>query len=204
VVRSADSPAGAMPGSIALDADFTRARLEAALPDHPVLHVASHFQFSPGSEQQSYLVLGDGSRMTLAELREMDFTSTELLTLSACETASGGGRNERGSEVEGLGAALQAAGARTVLATLWPVADASTALLMQRFYAARTQDRRGGAQSLREAQLALLSGATGSAPAGAERGARNTAAPANAAGAAPAGHAHPFFWAPFVLMGNWL
>ena len=145
-----------------------------------MLHLASHFVFKPGTETDSYLLLGDGGRLSLRDLREagFNFRNIDLLTLSACETAIGGGADANGREVEGLGALAQQRGARAVMATLWPVADASTGLLMQHFY--RLRVGAGGvskAEALRQAQLLLLRGQP---------------------------YAHPFFWAPFILMGNWL
>jgi CHAT domain-containing protein/Tfp pilus assembly protein PilF len=218
IVRTSASPKGALPGQISLDPLFTKARFEQALPKFPVLHVASHFQFTPGSEYLSYLVMGDGTRLSLADLKDLDFTGVQLLTLSACDTASGGGRNERGSEVEGLGAAVQLAGAKAVLATLWPVADESTAVLMQRFYELRSKDTASTAVAIQQAQLEMLQGkgAAGAAGPDVARGAaavKNTAEPTPAAGlpklrpymADPdKPFAHPYFWAPFILMGNWL
>ena len=189
-------------------------RFEQSLPRFPVLHVASHFQFTPGSEYLSYLVLGDGSRLSLADLNEMDFNGVQLLTLSACDTATGGGRNERGSEVEGLGAAVQLAGAKAVLASLWQVSDTSTAQLMRRFYELRTRDNTlTTAQALRQAQLDMLRGTSVEKKPAAGDTTKRAALPVLGPGeaeakpfAADAAHpfAHPYFWAPFILMGNWL
>ncbi|NJS37183.1 MAG: CHAT domain-containing protein, partial [Brachymonas sp.] len=50
-------------------------------PNFPVLHVASHFQFTPGSEHQSYLVMGDSSKLSLADLKDMDFTERSVAHL---------------------------------------------------------------------------------------------------------------------------
>ncbi len=217
-------------GEVILDEAFTRERLEEAIEDAPVIHVASHFVFKSGSERGSFLLLGTGESLGLERLKELEFTRTELLALSACETALGGGANELGSEVEGFGAMAQNRGAKAVLATLWQVADQSTAQLMQRFYALRGRDlQMTKAQALQGAQLALLRGPASLAAAvptsGASPGARTVGAEAGAAdsigarglgradagadrraapGTAAAPYAHPFFWAPFVLMGNWL
>jgi CHAT domain-containing protein len=201
-----------LPGQMALDERFTLSQLQSVL-DNPVLHIASHFRFVPGSDA-SFLLLGDGSHLTLRDIRArgIRFNRVDLLTLSACETAVGGGHNENGLEVEGLGVLAQKQGARAVLATLWPVADASTGLLMQRFYQLRRKDGTTKVEALRQAQLALLRGAAGDAenpPAATERGAaRATPAASPAAPAFPADparrYAHPYFWAPFILMGNWL
>jgi CHAT domain-containing protein len=166
---------------------------------YPLVHIASHFAFKPGDETDSSLLLGDGRLLTLAQIKSATnlFGGVDLLTLSACDTASGGAATD-GREVEGFGVLAQRQGAKAVLATLWPVADASTRRLMEEFYRLRG----GGegmtkAEALRRAQLGLLrGGADAQAPAGERRG-------LSVGGAAPAKFAHPYFWAPFILIGNW-
>lgn len=189
VVRTAESPDGALPGLIHLDAAFDRRSLELAVArSTPVVHIASHFQFSPGDQGNTFLLLGDGTHMTLQELAALDFQGIDLLTLSACDTAMGGGLDETGAEIEGLATAVQRQGAESVLATLWPVADDSTALLMQRFYRRQSTSATGKAEALRWAQLSLLN---------------QDDAPANGPVRSRRRYGHPFFWAPFVLSGNW-
>lgn len=189
VVRTPDSPDGALPGTIHLDGEFNRHSLELAVArSTPVVHIASHFQFSPGDQGNTFLLLGDGTHMTLRELAVLDFQGIDLLTLSACDTAMGGGLDESGAEIEGLATAVQRQGAETVLATLWPVADDSTALLMQRFYRRQSTRATGKSEALRWAQLSLLN---------------QTDAPGNANARPRRRYDHPFFWAPFVLSGNW-
>lgn len=170
-------------GETILNRQFTASALKRALTrDFSAVHLASHFAFRPGNETASFLLLGDGSRLTLRELREGDyrFDSLDLLTLSACETAIAGGREADGREVEGFGVLAQKKGAKGVLATLWPIADESTARLMQDFYRLREKEGLPKAEALRRAQIALMNRAEGS---------RRP-------------YAHPFFWAPFLLMGN--
>lgn len=200
-----------LPGQTFIDERFTLATLQQNL-DAPVLHIASHFQFVEGSDD-SFLLLGDGSRLTLRQVRSSlpRFSNVDLLTLSACDTATGGGLRENGLEVEGLGVLAQQRGAKAVLATLWPVADASTGELMQSFYRSRQGQGLNKAEALRAAQLAMLGGSAGEGEgAGVSRGARPAdeagprAPPVRAAVAAAAPFSHPYFWAPFVLMGNWL
>jgi CHAT domain-containing protein len=206
---------GVLAGKVMLDGAFTENALRDGLDrSYPVIHIASHFQFTSGSMQDSFLLLGDGSHFSLAQIKtKLNFNSVELLTLSACETAVGDDSDSHnGVEVEGLGAIAQQAGAKAVLATLWPVADASTAALMQALYQAHKTDHLDKADALRQAQLALLKGrASVQLSSSAERGlARRVSNDASAQGlghfvpnpAAP--YAHPFFWAPFILMGNWL
>ena len=184
IVHVAGGTKGVLPGTISLDRDFDRPHLEAALRgQRRVVHIGSHFVLSTtGGEDSSYLLLGDGSHLSLDQIATLDFSGVEQLTLSACNTANGGGKDENGIEVEGMASVVATQGAASVLAALWPVSDQSTASLMRAFYQGRSEG--GGqtrAQALRQAQLELLHG-------------DGTAAP----------YAHPFFWAPFVIMGNWL
>ena len=176
--NATDMP-GVMPGEVHLDEQFTARRLvEVSRGGFGLMHLASHFRFSPGTEANSFLLLGDGQQLTLGEMRQKNlrFDQTDLLTLSACETGLGGGRDERGQEIEGFGVLAQQQGAKAVLATLWAVADQSTALLMADTYRLRQTQGLTKIEALRQAQLTLQ---------------RQTP------------YAHPFYWAPFILMGNW-
>ncbi len=177
-------------GDAYLNTQFSRARLLEALgtagkAPYNVLHVASHFVLQSGLPAESRLYLGDRSRLTLADIARdnLQFGNFELVTFSACETARGGGRDAFGQEMESLGAKTQNQGARAVMATLWKVNDLSTSRFMQRFYAARGEARLNKAEALREVQLAMIEGRLRRAPDQDWRA--------------------PFFWAPFVLMGNW-
>ena len=176
IVQTEPGGEGIYPGEISLDEAFTEERLANALETHEAVHIASHFVLNPAQGFSSHLLLGAGAPLTLDRLRDpsFDFRSVELITLSACETAVGGG-SANGREFEGFGAMVQQRGAKAVIASLWAVADHSTALLMTAFY----RERHSGlskAVSLQRAQRALLGGL----------------------------YAHPYYWAPFVLMGNWL
>jgi CHAT domain-containing protein len=202
---------GILAGKVMLDQAFTESTLRDGLDQsYPIIHIASHFQFTPGSMDDSFLLLGDGNHLTLGQIKtKLNFSSVELLTLSACETALGDdSTSHHGVEVEGLGAIAQQAGAKAVLATLWPVADASTAALMRALYQAHKVDRLDKADALRQAQLALLKGSARLDDAsGAQRGltrADATPTTGNFKVNPNAPYAHPFYWAPFILMGNWL
>ena len=171
---------GVLPGEVHLDEAFTAVRLkDVSQRSFQLLHVASHFRFSPGTEVNSFLLLGDGQQLTLGDIRTQNyrFDNVDLLTLSACDTGLGGGRDSQGREIEGFGVIAQQQGAKAVLATLWPVADQSTATLMAEMYHRRQEQKLTKTEALRVAQLSLLSQSR---------------------------YAHPFYWAPFILMGNWL
>jgi len=212
IITTMPGDGGVLAGEIKLDDRFTEQSMRDTLHKrYPVIHIASHFRFQPGDDAKSFLLLGDGGHLTLAELKTWAnlFGGVQLLTLSACNTGVGDG-----AEVEGFGALAQIQGAKAVVASLWPVADASTSRLMQEFY--RIRESPAGVtklEALREAQLALLRGAVQIEPAQersrgvvvnqASSGAARPEAPSFPI-SARAPYAHPYYWAPFFLMGNWL
>ena len=170
---------GASQSVVYLDDQFTATKLkEVGQRDFQLMHISSHFSISPGTEVNSFLLLGDGQRLTLGDIRTQNyrFDNVDLLTLSACDTGLGGGRDANGREIEGLGVIAQQQGAKGVLATLWPVADGSTAKLMADMYQRRQSRGLSKIEALRQAQLALMSEPR---------------------------YSHPFYWAPFILLGNW-
>src|SRR5262249_7581386 len=207
---------GVLPGVVKLDEQFTENAMLAELRKrHKVVHIASHFQFAPGNETSSALLLGDGSFLSLAQIKSLPnvFGGVDLLTLSACNTATGGS-GANGKEVEGFGVLAQRQGAKAVVASLWPVFDTSTKVLMQDFYRLREANHYiTKAEALQQAQLRLLRGEA-------------TVEVTNARAETPdrrivheeepvaAGKprftvdprrpfAHPYYWAPFILIGNW-
>jgi CHAT domain-containing protein len=110
--------------------------------------------------------------LTAREIAGIDLRGTQLIVLSACD--SGVGEVDRSEGIYGLRRALAIAGAQTQVVSLWKIDDAATSQLMDRYYG---QLRRGAGRSeaLRQAQLDLLHDGQ---------------------------HAHPFYWAAFVLIGD--
>jgi CHAT domain-containing protein len=100
--------------------------------------------------------------------------SADLTVLSACQTALG--REIRGEGLVGLTRSFMYAGVPRVVATLWKIDDAATAELMRAFYRALLKEGRGPAAALRAAQLELARTPAWSAP---------------------------YYWAGFVLQGDW-
>jgi CHAT domain-containing protein len=200
-------------GEVHFDEAFTEQALQSGLAQkYPVLHIASHFKFSAGTEADSFLLLGDGSKLSLQDVRRRyRFAGVDLLTLSACETAFGGGEDANGREVDGFATLAQMRGAKAVLATLWPVADDSTSQLMQALYVARDRQKLSKAAALRHSQLGLLNGTSKIAAEPGQEAWRSLARARTGSSAVgtftrdPARpYAHPYYWAPFILMGNWL
>jgi CHAT domain-containing protein len=140
-------------------------------PRYRYLHFAAHAQVSDRHPEETQLSLAGGG-LGLAAIRRLRLQS-DLVTLSACETALG--RRVRGEGVIGLSHAFLAAGARGVLVTLWRIADRSAADFMRDFY----QELHAGS-SAADALLAVR---------------RRWVAAGGA-------RAHPAHWAPFVLVGG--
>lgn len=199
---------GELRGLPMLDNAFTEESFKDALKKRPqLLHVASHFKFVPGNETDSFLLLGNGDALSLADLRKtrgLRFGGVDLLTLSACETAKGG--DAEGDEVESFGAIAQMNGASAVMATLWPIADEPSGRLMADFYAGLVNDGLDKAMALRRAQIAMLRGVAVKDVSLASRGAADAGGEeaADAPAAAAVTTRHPYYWSPYILMGNWL
>ncbi|MEM6252573.1 MAG: CHAT domain-containing protein [Cyanobacteria bacterium P01_D01_bin.156] len=162
-----------------LNSEFTRDAIAERLRSEPIdaVHLATHGQFS-SDFNQTYFLTWDGviNIRELSELlrqrEEASNKSIELLTLSACETATG---DERATL--GLAGLAVRSGARTTVATLWPIKDNVAAQLMTNFYQALQQPDTSKAEALRQAQIRLI---------------RET------------NFDDPFFWSAYVLIGNWL
>jgi len=187
VRRGADDRDGALPGEVHLDAAFTEKRLRDVLDrNFPVLHIASHFNLNIGKDTDSFLLLGDGGHLSLADIgaKRFEWGGLDLLALSACNTGMGlASANADGTEVEGMGVTVMKQGARSVLATLWQVSDQSTADFMQRLYASQAASPISKAKAIQQIQRAFIQAEKSDLP---------------------DYYAHPFHWAPFILMGNWL
>jgi len=227
---------GIFDGDIVADLKFTRSAMLSSLKQRrPLVHISSHFEFSPGDEERSFLLLGDGTVFPVSEMKKYPdlFNGVELLTLSACETGAQWA-NSDGREVDGFAELVQRQGAASVMATLWKVRDDSSYWLLRDFYQ-RKQDpkKETKAEALRQAQMALIRGESKIVPlAGSinktrKRSARSTIVKVlqgeeeyprvnedgvvfvQAKYAKPyhrnlsKRYAHPYFWAPFVLFGNW-
>ncbi len=201
---------GVLTGRKLLDETFTLANFESELGRYPVIHIASHFKLTPGDDKNSFLLLGGGSdrRFTVEKLRGEPLTDVELIVLSACNTATPGGAKTNGVEIEGFGSIAQKEGAKAVMATLWSVADSSTKDFMVEFYRLYGNEGRSKAEAMRLSQLKLMYGKYSAQEAADKHRADAFVAPAD--GSLPkfipdpkAPFAHPFYWSPFILIGNW-
>lgn len=166
-------------GEIFLEQDATPARLRESARTCRVVHLAAHGDFRPDNPLFSGLALSGGWLTTL-DIFNLRLDAS-LVTLSACQTGRStiGG----GDELLGLMRALLYAGAASLVLTLWTVEDRSTAHLMEQFYLGLAAGRTKGA-ALRNAQLAFV---------------RHEDLALDAESKA---FLHPYFWAPFFLVGD--
>jgi len=158
--------------------EATLARLRELAGRSPLLHLATHALFRRDNPMFSALQLSGGEWLRVMDLYTLRLDGA-LVTLSGCET---GRHRLRGGDLLGLSRGFLCAGASALVVSLWPVADISTALLMERFYA-RLASGETASSALRKAQLALRRYEE-------ERDGRRIRP-----------YSHPFFWAPFCLLG---
>jgi len=172
-LEEAKSLARRLGGNCYLEGQATIARLIEEAPGSPVIHLATHGQSRLDSPNFSSVLLADG-QLNAIDVFSLNLQGCELVTLSGCETGlalSGGG-----DEQLGLGRAFLAAGATSLVMSLWPVEDNATKELMHIFYQHLLQGE-SKVQALRIAQSSLL-----------DRASSN--------------YTHPYFWASFRLVGD--
>ena len=179
VVGEVEEISQLIPSFQLLNAQLTRTTLTTRLSERSVniVHLATHGQFSSEFDDTFFLIWDDVININeLSEILRNRETSQgvaiELLTLSACETATSDDR-----AVLGLAGLAVRSGARSTIATLWPIRDNVAKQLMTAFYRYLTQPGTSKAEALRQAQLDILHSDY---------------------------FADPFFWSAYVLIGNWL
>jgi CHAT domain-containing protein len=175
-----------------------------------IVHIASHFVLEAGAGDEPFLMMGGDNtgsasgfewNLSAMENSSVAFHGTRLLTLSACSTAKDY-KSRNGFEMDSLGMVAQQKDAEAVLATLWDVNDLSTSHIMSDFYDRWMKNpAQGKAEALRQAQIAFLRGTASAA--GAKTGRGFETADQSAAPISGLGYAHPYYWAPFVLIGNY-
>lgn len=154
-----------------------------------VVHLATHGQFSSNPEET--VIETSTQPINLKELEKLlqdkntsRASQIKLLVLSACDAAQGDRR-----AVLGLAGVALRSGVSSAIAPLWLVKDSATAPVMIEFYRLLQQEQTNKAEALRQAQLALLQ----------NRFPRLPDVPT-----LPDDYSHPAYWAPYVLVGNWL
>ena len=176
--REVQELAQQFPGArLFFNAEANKTNFRANAPASPIVHIAAHAVADTLDPLHSKVLLADEdgkpNYLEAKDVLGMDLGGVALLALSACE--SGLGRVENGDEVLGFTRSFLSAGTSTLLASLWPVSDAATEKLMTTLYAdlARGEEVQ---DAMRDAQRAVMANPETS---------------------------HPFYWAPFNLIGNW-
>lgn len=162
---------------VLLDRSFTDAKLQQEVVDIPfsVVHLATHGQFSSKAEDTFVLTWNDHLKVKdLEQLLQQRELRTPIELLVLSACQTAKG-NDRAAL--GMAGVAVRSGARSTIATLWSVQDQSTAELMATFYQKLTQPNTFRAEALQQAQLSLLHNPQ---------------------------YQHPYYWSPFVLLGNWL
>lgn len=162
---------------VLLNNNFTKTNLAEGLVERPIsiIHLATHGQFS--SKLDDTFILTWNNRLSIKELEGV--LQQRELQMPIEMLILSACQTAKGDDRAALGMAGVAvrSGARSTLASLWSVEDFSTADLMTEFYRQLGLSKQSRAESLRRAQLSLL---------------------------ASSDYHHPYYWAPFVLIGNWL
>jgi CHAT domain-containing protein len=167
-----------MPGQVLINQAFTDANLQTAVQNQrfSIVHLATHGQFSSQLEQT--FILTWNQQLDIEQLngllRPLGERATPVDLLVLSACETAAGDRRSGLGLAGLAVR---AGASSTLASLWLVNDEAAANLIQAFYQFLSQPQVTKAQALRQAQLSLLKNPR---------------------------YRHPNYWAPFVLVGNWL
>jgi CHAT domain-containing protein len=184
--------------------EATKTSVKRQSPKYDLLHLSTHGEMIESDPLRSNLRFapsaGDDGRLTVNEIFDMEIKAN-LVTLSACETALVKGEEgdfPRGDDLVGLSRAFIHAGAPSVVASLWKVSDDSTVELMRAFY--RNLRSMTKAEALQKAQIDLMEL---SIRFHVERGPGGTTRSIDDQPDIAIDCSHPFFWAPFILVGDW-
>lgn len=163
-----------------LNNSFTPQATIPHLNEYNIVHLATHAVFTTGAPEDSFILFGNGDRVTLRDVETWSLPNVDLMVLSACQTASGG-QLGNGEEILGFGYQMQLTGAKATVASLWSVDDRGTQILMNAFYATLKKGNVSPSEALHQAQNSLITNA-----------------------ATQPRLKHPYYWAPFILIGNGL
>ncbi|MFQ4142876.1 CHAT domain-containing protein [Chlorogloeopsis sp. ULAP02] len=167
-------------GKLFLNENFTRDRLYAEIRQgvYPIIHIATHGEFSFIPED-TFLVTGDHDKLSVTDLYNM-IHNTASSHNSVDLLVLSACETARGGNTTNLGLASIAvlAGVKSSLASLWAVNDAATVTLITKFYEYWHHLGLSKAEALQKAQQDLI--------------------------ALGKKYAHPYYWAPFIISGNWL
>lgn len=177
VARESTQIASELTTLVFLDRKFTKQNLQESIQESPfpLVHLATHGRFS-SKLSDTFLLMWD-DRLTIEGLRTLLKSRSDKTPIELLVLSACETAEGDQRATLGLAGLAVRSGARSTLATLWAVNDNSTADLMTEFYRSLSHQNLSKAESLRQAQLKLLKNPT---------------------------YQHPYYWSPFILIGNWL
>lgn len=190
--------------SLYLKEKATKERVKRLSGNYSIIHFASHGELNPVSPLFSSIRLAESEdedgRLEVHEIFNLNLENTSLVTLSACKT--GLGKLSKGDELIGLTRGFIYAGTPSIVASLWNVNDQSTSELMGLFY--KNLKTHSKVESLRMAQIEMIRGDVGK---GIVRGVggitTSKVGGTKHVASITVDGSHPYFWAPFILLGDW-
>jgi CHAT domain-containing protein/Tfp pilus assembly protein PilF len=208
IVKTTQTPTAAFSGDRYLNTQFTFNTLKTNLKNHNILHIATHGLLDSGNIDNSHLLTSQGEKIDKTKiqlLNDYGLTNIHLVILSACNTGTGG-KNSDNLEIAGISHYFMTNGAKSVIASLWQVNDLSTALFMQQFYGHLAQGE-SKVQAMQQVQQDSINGkltATTATTQIKRNGELTAELPDDlrSLSTTPKNYSHPFYWAPFILIGN--
>ena len=162
-----------------------------------IVHLATHGKLVNGAPEDSFILLNNGEYITLREIKNWQLPNVDLVVLSACQTALGE-KLGSGIEIIGFGYQLQVAQAREAIASLWEVSDDGTNSLMNLFYEQLQKGQRSPTEALGAAQRGMIN----NVKQGSTAHGRATIKVGKDSAQTSVSFSHPYYWAPFILIGN--
>jgi CHAT domain-containing protein/tetratricopeptide (TPR) repeat protein len=194
-----------------VDQDFSTDRIRDNASQFNILHLATHGYFDAGNPENSFLLFSKPDSKgknyaTITDISNWHLPNMDLVTLSACQTAVALEKSDEKLGALGISYEFQKAGFPATIASLWRVNDRSTALLMQAFYANLSQGKTK-AEALKNAQTTMLRlNTTDTVTQAHDRLNRSLSItptiPISTTTPKNTGYSHPYYWAPFILIGN--
>jgi CHAT domain-containing protein/tetratricopeptide (TPR) repeat protein len=193
-----------------LDRNFTVDAIAELSQQYNILHFATHGSFERAQPELSFILFGDKGKQgrNFATLRDIGTwrLNADLVVLSACETGLAADQFDAKADdnvaVMGLGYQFEQAGARATIASLWLVNDASTALLMQQFYTNLATGKMTKAEALKTVQQDFIHSKVTARDAPARSDLDILVEGRSPNYKSPLDFSHPYYWAPFILIGN--
>ena len=166
-----------LPSQVLVNRDFTNHKMQqkVAQQSSRIVHLATHGQFSSNAEDTYILTWDDRINVDRFDRLLRYRDNEQPIELLVLSACKTAAGDKQA--ILGLAGMSIRSGARSTVATLWSVSDRSTAKLMTEFYRHLSQPNTTKAQAMRKAQLSLLQ---------------------------KRDYKHPYYWSPFILLGNWL